>query len=170
MNKHNVRKMQRGQGLPEYALTMILVAVVSILILILVGMGVSRIYGILVGITGTKHNGDQINIVEASCYVYMPGEVPGWQYGTVAWWIWGYTDVPLNKLELSTDLKFETGMPTLKDGQVGTFLYNPQIVENALGAVIDPSKCPHSLVIQGNGTTSVSPVRLVRPPEIRPGD
>lgn len=69
-NSKRLRKMQRGQGLVEYALILVLVALVVIVAAFLVGQATQRIFGIVLGATGgtTGTSGD-LYIAGAYCYM-----------------------------------------------------------------------------------------------------
>src|SRR4051812_34886298 len=74
-----LQKGQEGQGLVEYALVLVLVAVVCIAIMFATGLSVQRVYGLIAGALGAKHNtenykGEGIVIDLAQCYVISPGD------------------------------------------------------------------------------------------------
>ena len=50
----NFRDRQRGQGMPQYALILALVALVAIVVLALLSLAISRNYGLLAGVFGTR--------------------------------------------------------------------------------------------------------------------
>jgi Flp pilus assembly pilin Flp len=159
MNKKFFRNAQRGQALPEYALTLILVSVVSIIILLLVGMAVSRIYAIVTALTGGKRQTTSISFTEAACYVVYPG-APGysaWPNGIVGLFITGVSDIPLNELQLSTDIKFASNVTLNTSSTPGTFMWNPQW---GTDGVVDQSLCPHAVTVQGRKQTAFSPIEI----------
>src|SRR5258708_22800830 len=100
---------QAGQGLVEYALVLVLVAVVCIAIIFATGLSVQRVYGLVAGALGTRHNtedfnGERIVIDQAVCYLVPPGyEGPGTP-GMTNVTIHGLTHLPLEHLTLPTDI------------------------------------------------------------------
>jgi pilus assembly protein Flp/PilA len=154
MERKQTRKHERGQGLVEYALILVLVAIVVIVVTSLMGQGVQRIFGLITGALGEKHNasgGETITIEYAECYVHT-GSNP-----RTGLWIVGTTDVPLNELTGSTNLAYDGPISTnpLEGGASGTFTYNPELK----AGVGDESLCPRSVVIQSKrGAIAVSPV------------
>src|SRR4051794_29601083 len=69
----SIRRRTHGQALPEYALLLILIAVVSIIVLIVLSMAVIRGYALLAGVFGvqkTINSGgtDGLEISQADCY------------------------------------------------------------------------------------------------------
>src|SRR5258708_32696339 len=70
MSGKRIRKLQQGQGLVEYGLILVLVALVVIVAAFLVGQATQRIYGIILGSTGGKaDSGNNLQIVAAWCIV-----------------------------------------------------------------------------------------------------
>src|SRR5260370_39148711 len=68
MSGKRIRKLQQGQGLVEYGLILVLVALVVIVAAFLVGQATQRIYGIILGSTGGKaDSGNNLQIVAAWC-------------------------------------------------------------------------------------------------------
>lgn len=67
-----ITRRGRGQGLPEYALILVLVAIASIIALVLIGTAVQRIYGLATGGLGantSKTQGDTVITIDtAECY------------------------------------------------------------------------------------------------------
>src|SRR5258708_30098090 len=61
----------RGQGLVEYALLIALIALLSIVALVIASFGVQRIYGVIAGSLGIRHNtmtqAHSIEIISAQC-------------------------------------------------------------------------------------------------------
>src|SRR5260221_10307793 len=69
---------QRGQGLPEYAMILGAVALVSIVVLGLVALAVSRQYGLLAAVFGTRKDvHDTLNYVYFDNNPPQCGYVPG---------------------------------------------------------------------------------------------
>ena len=50
------RRTQSGQSLVEYALLLALVATVAIVVLFGIGLSVQRVYGLIAGVLGAKHD------------------------------------------------------------------------------------------------------------------
>ncbi len=164
MNRQLLRRAQRGQGLAEYALTIILVGVVSIAILFLLGQAVNRVYGLLAGATGTTHTTSGITFTEPpKCYVVYPGPPKGDGYdsfrpaGTVGMWVVGklFGGMQRSDLQISTDTGFAD---TITADASRDFIYNSQL---GLPGV---AKCPTSVVVQGNGQTATAPLQKIEVP------
>ena len=144
----------RGQAHPEYALTIVLVAISVIVIGTLLGLGIQRIYGVVVGALGTKHNAaGVIDIVAAECIAQQASHLTGLV-------VYGTTNEHVADLTGSTNLAVGTGIGgnaapvTSNGGAPNSFLFNPLLAFNA-----DLSVCPQSVVIQGkDGVIAVSPV------------
>src|SRR5215475_4011343 len=104
------RRGQKGQGLVEYALVLVLVAVVCIATMFATGLSVQRVYGVIASVLGAKHDvenyqGEKITIDRAECVTLDPGnpDYPGLPDGARALRIHGYTNVPKDQLFLVTD-------------------------------------------------------------------
>jgi len=173
MNKQNIRRLQRGQALPEYALTFVLVALVSIITLVLLGFAVQRLYALVGGVSGASRNaslnGKYITIDQADCYVVGPNNPhyatydngnppPWWNTGLTAIYVNGTTNVPLSELQASTNLVFATDITT-RNSAIGTFVYNPIIID----ARPDGTLCPNAVVIQATNfnLTALRPMNKV---------
>jgi hypothetical protein len=173
MNKQNIRRMQRGQGLPEYSLTLVLVALASIIALVLLGFAVQRLYAIVGGVSGASRNasanGNYIIIDQADCYIVGPnnphyatydnGNPPPWySTGLTAIYVNGTTNVPLPDLQASTNRGFATDI-TENNHAAGTFVYNPIIIDQHP----DPGLCPAAVVIQSTkyNLTALRPMKKV---------
>jgi pilus assembly protein Flp/PilA len=158
MNRRKPRS--KGQGLVEYALILVLVAVVTIVILHFFGQGAQRIFGLVAGAIGTKVEADGLEIGYVQCVVDHPSH-------RTSLWVRGYTKFPLDKLVGSTDKGYDEIdiAVNTKDGTdpkglgrpatgAGTFKYNP-----TLGNKPDASLCPKVAVIQSDtGAMAVWPV------------
>ncbi len=146
-------RAQRGQGLAEYALLLILVAVVVIVAVFGVGLGVQRVYGIVVGALGTHHDavGDEtITIASPVCWVVSAAKAP--PNGQTGLYITFSTNVSLSDLTGSTNLA--VGGPI--GGTPPSAEYQP-----LLGSVADEGLCPKSVVIQSKkGAIAASPVQI----------
>src|SRR5258708_6355604 len=81
IERNLMSKLREGAGMVEYALVLVLVAVATMLILSLTGVGIQRIYGIVGGMLGVNNKsksvggttGQLINITGASCYMIAVG-------------------------------------------------------------------------------------------------
>src|ERR1700694_590290 len=69
MNGKRLRKSQSGQGLVEYALILVLVALAVIVAAFLVGQATTRIFGVVLGATGGKADTGATQIYAAECVV-----------------------------------------------------------------------------------------------------
>src|SRR5438046_752356 len=121
---------QAGQGLVEYALVLVLVAVVCIAIMFATGLSIQRVYGLIAGALGTKHDadyqGEQIAIDLAICYL-VPEGYPGHATGLTSVRIDGHTNVPIDQLTLATDNVDVNGKNNLEDLGGGQFGFRPQL-------------------------------------------
>ena len=68
MRRNNLKKVQRGQGLPEYALIIALVALVAVVILGIVGLAATRNFGLVAGALGVRKDAYQPS---ADFYIYF---------------------------------------------------------------------------------------------------
>ena len=151
--KKERRAGSRGQGLAEYALLLVLVALVAAVSTFAVGLAVQRVYGVLVAAFGVKHNAvGQIEITQALCDASQ-------SQNTTGLWVIGTTSEDVTNLTGSTEMAVGTGLggapsPVTDNGAAGTFKFNPQ-----LGSGLNLSLCPKAVVIQArDGAIAVSPV------------
>lgn len=144
---------QRGQGLVEYVLILSMVAIVVIGAAFLIGLAVQRVYGIIGGALGAKHDevaGVVITIDEASCYVVSAAVAP--PTGRTGLYVTGTTNVNLADLTGSTDRA--VGGPL--NSNAGGFKYQP-----LFASLPDEGLCPKSVVIQSkNGQLAFAPVQI----------
>jgi Flp pilus assembly pilin Flp len=169
MSKKPNRRAQNGQGLVEYALIIVLVALVAIIILSLLGMAISRGLGIVAAALGAKHNstvasGSAVEIQQAECHIVplnstQGGLCPGGDWcGKTVLRILGMTspNIALSDLNISTDRGFADTITT-NNGTPNSFLYQKIIADPA-----DSSACPLSVVVQSQSAkvTSLMPIQV----------
>jgi hypothetical protein len=161
------RKRPRdGQGLVEYAIVISLVAVVSIVILGLVGLAVSRSYGLIAGVLGAKK---EIGSGTTANHVYFDGDTPqcGMAAGTLMFRADFFSDIPWNSgdinnvLTMATDngltpvITQNTTIPPGQESVFGNFHLN-------INPIPPGASCPNSIIIQTpksmGGQTLVYPV------------
>jgi Flp pilus assembly pilin Flp len=157
------RKAPSGQGLVEYALILVLVALIAIPIVYLIGLGVSRVYGVVGGALGFVHNDHRQHYIDISqpalCIASTSQNLTGL-------WVTGDTDETLSNLTGSTNLAVGTGLngapfaiqsnsvPSGAPGGAVGFKFNPLLANGVSLAV-----CPVSVVIQAqDGTEAFAPV------------
>jgi Flp pilus assembly pilin Flp len=158
--KYNEMKRRRhhGQGLVEYALVLVLVALVVIAIVFTVGLGVQRVYGVVAGALGVSHTKAELMLDSpgARCYLYD---------GTTNIYLTGSTNIPFSELTFSTNTTYNSGSgggvtpirASVPGTTTGTFWVGYQ-----LAPVQDRGLCPTSVVIQSsNGAIAISPVTIV---------
>jgi Flp pilus assembly pilin Flp len=160
-----LNRKPRGQGLVEYALLLVLVALVVVVAASLLGMGLQRVYGIAAAALGAKQDVDgpdgKIVIEDSTCFLMRYSD------GTrlTGLYIFGYTDLPLTDLNGSTNLFMDTPYEGLKfefsEGEIGgvpvpgSFAFNPLI-----SATEDnPLLCPAAVTIQ----SKTKPIIAVAP-------
>jgi Flp pilus assembly pilin Flp len=158
MDKGQLRRLQRGQGLVEYGVVIILIALGVILAAAAIGTVGKRLYGIIAGATGAKKNATSvIEIQDATCYV----ELNHPETGVV---IHGLTNADPTKFKV-TFSNHTDGQYTLTDGLhqlsahpdtlPGTFIINPFMSDTVSGRQF----CPVSVVIEApDGSIAISPV------------
>jgi Flp pilus assembly pilin Flp len=151
----------QGQGLVEYALILVLVALVVISVTFLVGLATQRVYGIVVGALGVSHNSGPKLIIDspgARCYL---------QAGTTNIYLTGSTTEQFSDLTYSSNLTYNSGSgggstpirPTVNGTSSGAFWIGYQ-----LAPVLDRGLCPTSVVIQStSGVIVISPVKVIGP-------
>jgi len=144
------RFFQQGQAAIEYAITILLVSMVVIVVMLFVGFGISRIYGLVAGALGAHydtHGQHTIEITLAQC-ISIAG------INQTGLWVTGNTNEAIADLTGSTQL----GLSPVS-ANAGGFLYHPMIDANNA----DASKCPVSVVIQGkDGAIAVAPLVIVK--------
>src|SRR5579859_8198456 len=71
MDKKQLRRLQSGQGLVEYAVVIVLIVFVVIVAATAIGLVAQRMYGIIAGAAGAKHstNTAAIAIDKAECQI-----------------------------------------------------------------------------------------------------
>ncbi len=155
---------QQGQGLVEYALILVLVAIVVVAVAGLVGLAVQRVYGVVAGALHTKYDTVGHLVIEsaAQCWI-MPPAPPGYPAGFVGINLTGTTDIPFADLTYSTD----ASVGTTVDGSLVHIEGNPSPPNFKVNAILaaspDPGKCPRSVVIQAkSGAIAISPVTVCR--------
>ncbi|MHB8625425.1 MAG: Flp family type IVb pilin [Aggregatilineales bacterium] len=144
-------KLTRAQSLVEYALILGLVALAVIVIAFALGLGLQRVYGLIVGALGENGHGSSssvqhsITIDTALCIAVASQHQTGL-------WVLGQTDEPdLSTIHGST----EFGISVIGPYQ-GGYAYHPFIDTNKA----DVSECPASVVIQAqDGTIAVAPLQ-----------
>lgn len=173
-----IRRKARGQGLVEYALIIVLVALVVVIAASVLGVGLQRVYGIAVAGLGTKkdHEGSTyIRIERSECWGQIievreagSGTLLNTYYLT-GLFVSGTTNVPLSELDGSTDRFMDTPVdgtkfvftPNADESGVeipGSFVFNPLIS----GTVSDATMCPRAVVIQrrDGSAIAVAPVKV----------
>ena len=164
MNPKRIGNGERGQGLAEYALILVLVAIVVIVAAASVGLAVQRLYGVVAGALGAKHDTVGHLVIEsaAQCWI-MPPAPPTYPTGFVGINLTGTTDIPFADLTYST----EGSVGTTADGSPVLVQGNPVLPNFIVNAILAPSpdasKCPQSVVIQAKtGAIAISPVTVCR--------
>ena len=159
MKINNFKRHQSGQGLPEYAFLIALVAIVAAIALGIVGLAASRLYGILGGAIGAKNSG----VTVGSDFIYFdPSQLPrcGAYSGTVQLYgqLWVNSNLPLSEIQISTDQSFAISLNPNSTPN----LYNIQ--QDFPGHNYDNSVCPHSIVVQTSkaygGKTLFFPIEI----------
>jgi len=145
------RRTQSGQSLVEYALLLALVATVAIVVLFGIGLSVQRVYGLIAGVLGAKHDsagGAHTIVIDTALCVSVAAT------GKTGLWVTGSTSDPLSSLTGSTE---HGGQGPVSPDAAG-FVYNPQIASTA-----DVSQCPKAVVIQSqSGAIAITPLTVVR--------
>jgi Flp pilus assembly pilin Flp len=147
--------------LVEYALVLLLVAVVVMGVASLLGGAIQRVYGVVSASLGGKYDTvapqHSIVIETAQCITLQSQHLTGL-------WIVGSTDEDVANLTGSTNQAVGTGLgglssPVEANGPNG-FKFHPLLAYTA-----DLSVCPNSVVIQAaNGAFAISPVTGVNQP------
>ncbi len=142
-------RRQHGQSLVEYALIIVLLAVVAIGVLLILGTQLQRVYGLVSAVLGQSYNTTgqhTLTITSAKCVALTSAH----QTGLL---ISGNTDEPITDLMGSTELG---GAPVSDNGS--GFLYHPMVDSTTA----DTSKCPRGVVIQArDGSIAFAPVTRV---------
>jgi pilus assembly protein Flp/PilA len=160
MMRRRYRNQERGQGLVEYAIILVLVAIVVIVVGMLLGLAVQRIYGLAAAGLGARYNSTgtrHIVIDESLCIVQSNPDMTGL-------WIIGRTNIPFPQITGSTERAVGTGIggdPLPISSYSGNgpegFAYNPLLD----GSHKDESLCPKLIVVQAtDGTIALSPVTI----------
>ncbi len=159
MTPRRLRKYQRGQGLIEYALILILVAVVVIAVAGLVGLAVQRLYGLVAGALGTKYDTVghlTIDAPGARCWHMSP--TSDYPQGFIGIDLHGITDIPFADLTYSTEGSVGTDL----DGKDASVEGNPSAPNYKVQYILSktpPFTCPRVVVIQAkSGAIAISPV------------
>lgn len=139
-------KSHEGQGLAEYAIIIALVAIVSAVILGLVGWAVQQNYGVITGALGGKKE-----VHSASNFLYFDpnaGAQCGYRgaSGQTGLLIQFYTDINIGTLTVRTDTGFQTNIQPGTGGAANYYQVTAQIG----GMGNHPEMCPHSVVIQSS--------------------
>lgn len=150
MRTRRLGRAASGQGMVEYALVLVLVAVVAISVIGLTGLAIARNYGVLAGVFGAKREVTGVvtfNVLPQCGYVV--GQGTGF-----------YTEISTNipnkeDLTVSADIGFFGVVESIGGGFKISQQFTP---------ANDKSVCPHSIVIQTSeaygGTTIVYPVLI----------
>src|SRR5271166_1998374 len=158
MARKLIRNRLRGQGLAEYALTIALVGLAAMAILFVVGMAVSRVYGLVAGSMGgqtdytdpvTQNTDDSIAIESADCYIDSAGTTPPNTQIDIS--IDSGSGVKANDITVSTPGGFLT---TALQG--GGNAWSQDTIYNS----DDPSLCPITVVVQTLHHTAVRTVTI----------
>lgn len=152
---------RRGQGLPEYALLLVLVAIVSVAALAALGLMLQRSYGVVGGALGGNDSaaGDDyyITITSALCQAQTGGGTS--ETGML---IQGETNAPLNRITVRTTnsdgLEVDGGIhPIEVDGAAPRWKWAPFLSQT----VADSGLCPISIAVQvDDGSIAISPIRV----------
>ncbi len=141
----------RAQSLAEYALALGLVAIVVIVIAFGIGLADQRIFGLVAGALGAKHDtqgGHYITIDSAPCISVAATQ----QTGLYVTGTYGGMDIS----DLTGSSQFGL-MGVEVNGTPGNFVYHPMISSTAA----DLGLCPKSVVIQGkDGSLAEAPLTL----------
>jgi Flp pilus assembly pilin Flp len=152
MKKRSLRS--RGQGLVEYALILMLVAVVAIVIMARFGHSIQGIFGMTTAALGQKVSIGTLKIEYAECFVKTASHKTGI-------WVRGATGgIPLDTIEGRTDRNYGG---TIDENHVhspnattdaGSFSYTTVLANTA-----DSGLCPRVAVIQAdNGALAAWPL------------
>ncbi|HLY27386.1 MAG TPA: hypothetical protein VKQ72_13670 [Aggregatilineales bacterium] len=161
MTGKGLRYRSRGQGQVEYALVLAVVSLVVIVAVTLVGLGAQRVYGVIAGSLGAKHDtltqGHTIEIVSAQCIAVPSQNLTGL-------WVVGNTDELVANLTGSTNLAVGTGIggapsPVNPDpDNPNVFKFQPLLSQQKA----DLTLCPIAVVIQAtDGAIATAPITRV---------
>jgi hypothetical protein len=159
MKTRNLRGAQ-GQGLAEYALIVALVALVVGVSAFSIGFVTERVFGVVAGVLGAKHNSSGAHVIEITSATCIGQQSPA-MTGLV---VFGITDSGLDQLQVSTDVAI-TGLTSTSLPISSTDIPNGFLINPIVSSTLDMAACPHSIVIQtADGSTAVSPVATrIRP-------
>ncbi|MBX3085282.1 MAG: hypothetical protein KF716_26855 [Anaerolineae bacterium] len=159
--KRILKRSYKAQGLVEYALIIVLVAVVVTAIAFMLGLAVHRVYGLVAGSLGGTHDATgavQIRIEQARCIAQTSTNRTGM-------WVTGFVSpgIPLTDFEIHTTMSADTAFDADSDGIIetmsltdngapgsGGFKWNPVIKNNSLTA-----QCPSAIMIRLSNNPSV---------------
>jgi Flp pilus assembly pilin Flp len=155
----HLKRSYKAQGLVEYALIIVLVAVVVTAIAFMLGLAVHRVYGLVAGsLGGNQSSGGavQIRIEQARCIAQTSTNRTGM-------WVTGFVTpgTPLTSFEVHTTMTADTAFDSDSDGTIetmalsdngggGGFKWNPVVKTNSLTA-----QCPSAIMIRMVGNPSV---------------
>jgi len=156
-----IMRGRRGQGLPEYALLLALVAIVSVAALYAFGLLLQRSYGVVGGALGGKDSAAgkdyYITITSALCQAQTSGGKS--ETGML---IQGETNAPLDRITIRTTksdgLQADGGIrPIEVDGAAPRWKWSPFLSQT----VADTGLCPISIAAQvDDGAIAISPIRI----------
>lgn len=155
-----LKRSYKAQGLVEYALIIVLVAVVVTAIAFMLGLAIHRVYGLVNGSIGGKHDATgtvQIRIEQARCIAQPSTNQTGM-------WVTGFASpgTPLTDFEVHTTKTADTAFDADSDGIIetmslttnggpGTFKWNPTIKNGAATTGL----CPSAIMIRLRDNPSV---------------
>src|SRR5258708_34107145 len=138
-------RFERGQGAPEYGLVIALVALVSVVMLGVLGLAATRQYGLLGGALGVRKD-----IQTPKNFIYFDNDKPQCGSAGVARGLYAqfFSDIDQQYLTVSTD--FASVVPTIS--------VNDTIPPGATGIgnyilefpITHDTPCPTALTIQSN--------------------
>jgi Flp pilus assembly pilin Flp len=145
----------KGQGLVEYALILMLVAVVAIVIAVRFGHSIQGIFGLTTAALGQKVSIGDLKIEYAECFVRNGSQKTGI-------WVRGETNLSLETLNGRTDRNYggvidenHVGNNGAKTGD-GSFSYTTVLQDTA-----DSGACPRAVVVQAeNGALAAWPLKV----------
>src|SRR5690349_18357556 len=108
---HNRRHQhpEQGQGLVEYALIVVLVAILVVGAGYLIGLAAQRIYGIVAGALGASHKTTGARVIEITTAECIADPHQG-DSGLTGLWVTGITTEDVMKLTGSTNQAVGTGI------------------------------------------------------------
>ena len=154
------KRTHKAQGLVEYALIIVLVAVVVTAIAFMLGLAIHRVYGLVTGSLGGTHDANgavQIRIEQARCIAQPSTNQTGM-------WVTGFISpgATLTDFEVHTTKTADTAFDSDSDGIIeamsltvngapGTFKWNPMIKGNQATTGL----CPSAIMIRLANNPSV---------------